>query len=313
MRIYDNPSELKPEDFRRPVTAIGVFDGMHVGHRGLLGAMRDWATELGGETVVVTFRSHPRAVISKNAATFITSLRHRLLMLEREEIDACVLLAFSPELARMSPEEFSREVLVARIGIRGLLMGFDSRLGRGGEGDLNRMQKLGKELGFKVRQFGPVQVDGLPVSSTRIRELILAGKLDLAERMLGRPVTVLGTVVRGEGRGRDLGFPTANLDLHHEARPPTGVYAATAIVNETEMPALVNIGTRPTFHPADAVEILEVHIPGFNGELYERDIEVIFLAKIREEREFSSTQQLVERMKRDVKELKHLTRQKSTD
>lgn len=311
MRTYDDPARLRPEEFRSPVVAVGVFDGMHVGHRRLLAALRDWAAGTGGETVVVTFRSHPRTVITESGATFITSLPHRLLMLERERIDACVLLTFSPELARMSAQEFARDFLIARLGLKGLLMGFDSRLGRGGGGNLDRMRELGRQLGFEVRQFQAVKVDDEVVSSTRIRELILAGKLARAQRMLDRPVAVLGTVVKGEGRGRDLGFPTANLDLHHEARPPSGVYAATAVLEDEETPALVNIGTRPTFH-AGGAEVVEVHIPGFDGELYGRDIEVLFLAKIREERSFASTQELIERMKKDAQELKRLLRQKST-
>ena len=312
MRVYEDPAALRPAEFTSPVVTVGVFDGLHAGHRELLSELRAWAARAAGESVVITFRAHPRAVLSRSGPTHITSLQHRLLLLEREGIDACILLDFTPELGRMSAEEFTRVFLVERLEAKGLLMGFDSRIGRGGEGTPEMMVGTGERLGIEVRRFDAVELEGEVVSSTRIREHIIAGRLEMAGEMLGRAVTVLGTVVRGEGRGRSLGFPTANLDLHHEARPPAGVYAAEALLEEERMPALVSIGSRPTFHPGAGTEIIEVHIPGFEGDLYGRDMEVRFLAKIREQRDFPGAAELIERMKEDARELRRLTGRKDT-
>jgi len=307
MRVHEELDTLSLADFTNPIATVGVFDGLHAGHIKLISELRAWAKETGGESVVVTFRVHPRAVTAKSGPTHIMSLPHRLMLMAREGVDACVILDFTPELAAKSAEEFSREFLAGKLGIRGLLMGFDGRIGRGGEGTRERMAKLGKESGYEVRRVDAVMHGGSVISSTRIRRHIIAGELDEAQAMLGRPVSVLGTVVRGEGRGRKLGFPTANMDLHHEARPPIGVYAASAVFGESEMPAVVNIGRRPTFHKDGADETIEVHIPGFDGDLYDREVEVRFLRKIRDEKKFTGADELVERMRRDVEELRKIT------
>jgi riboflavin kinase/FMN adenylyltransferase len=306
MRIYEDPCVPSPSDFSNPIATVGVFDGMHVGHVALISELRAWAAQGSRESVVITFRAHPRAVVADSGPTHLMSLQHRLMLLEREGVDACLLLAFTPELAATGAEEFAREYLKRRLGATGLLMGFDSRLGRGGEGTPETMREIGARLGFEVRTVGAVEIDGAAVSSTRIREHVLAGELAKAARMLGRPVTLLGTVVRGEGRGRKLGFPTANLDLHHEARPPAGVYGAIAVVGEKEAPALVSIGKRPTFHAPEADETIEVHIPEFHGDLYGRDMEVRFLAKIRDQQAFDSAEELVKAMREDSGELKRI-------
>lgn len=308
MRVHEDPARLSPNDFTNPVVTIGVFDGLHIGHRKLLAELREWAGQLGGQSLVITFRAHPRTVVSRSGPTHITSLPHRLMLLERQGIDACLLLEFTPALADMSAENFSREFLVERIGIKGLLVGFDSRIGRGGEGTPERMAEISGHLGFELRQFPAVEMDGETVSSTLVREKIVAGELAEAEKMLGRPVTVYGRVVKGEGRGRKLGFPTANLDLHHEARPPSGVYAGIAILPEAQMPALVSIGSRPTFHPESDRETIEVHIPGYEGDLYGRDMEVRFVCRIRQQRSFGNARELVERMQKDAQELEQLMR-----
>jgi riboflavin kinase/FMN adenylyltransferase len=306
MRVYEDAVKLRPGDFVNPVAAVGVFDGLHVGHCRLLSELCRWAGRVDGESVAITFRVHPRAVITRSGPTHITSLKHRLLLLGREGVDACLVLDFTPGLAGMTAGEFSRLFLVERLSAKGLLMGFDTRIGHRGEGTPEQMARIGSRLGFTVRTFPAVEIDGEAVSSTRIRRHILAGELVLAEKMLGRPVTVLGTVVKGEGRGRKLGFPTANLNLHHEARPPTGVYAAFAIFDDSKLPALVSIGSRPTFHPDATGETIEVHIPGFEGDLYGRDMEVRFISKIREQRDFPTPGELVKRMREDARELKRL-------
>lgn len=308
MHTYENPAEVNPAEFASSVVTVGVFDGLHLGHQALLSELCKLAARLGGQSIVITFRVHPRAVISKSGPTYITSLQHRLLLLEREGIDACLLLDFTPELACMTAEEFSQVFLVERLNAKTLLMGFDSRIGRNGEGDAAKMDIIGNRLGFDVRSISAVKVNGEIVSSTRIRDYILAGNLMMAEKMLGRPVTVLGTVVKGEGRGRKLGFPTANLDLHHEANPTAGVYGAFALFADFKMPALVSIGSQPTFHPENTNQAIEVHIPGFEGNLYGTIMEVRFIAKIRDQCDFGEPAGLVARMKKDVHELEQLLR-----
>jgi riboflavin kinase/FMN adenylyltransferase len=308
MHLYEDPSRITPGLFIHPVATVGVFDGLHRGHQALLSALCEWSEEIGGQSVVLTFRAHPRAVISSSGPTHITSLPHRLLLLERQGIEACVVLDFTRRLASTSAENFAREYLCGKLGIAGLLMGFDTRIGHSGEGTPLLMTKIGRKLGFEVRRFDAMKHKGRVISSTGIREHIIAGNLREAEEMLGRPVALLGTVVRGEGRGRKLGFPTANLDLHHEACPPSGVYGAIALFGQTEKPALVSIGNRPTFRSMEMEETIEVHIPGFDGSLYGTDMEVRFISRIRDQHAFDRPEDLIERMQQDALELERLMR-----
>jgi riboflavin kinase/FMN adenylyltransferase len=308
VRTHVGLAGLAPSLFRRPAVTIGVFDGLHRGHRHVLEHLHDLAGRVRGESVVITFETHPLAVIAHAAPRQILSTRHRLRLLERMGIDGAVLLPFDETVRAMSYEQFTEEVLVRGLGIGGLLFGYNGNFGHDGQGTVRTLAPLGRRHGFLVEEASAVAQGERPVSSSRIRDAIEAGDLVAAADMLGRPVALLGTVVRGDGRGRTLGFPTANVDLEGEILPPAGVYEVVAEVGGRRLPAVANIGVRPTF-AAGAADgraapperpTLEVHVPGLEADLYGQTLEVELVRRLRAERRFPSREALVEQIRADV-------------
>lgn len=282
----------------RSVVAVGVFDGVHLGHHRLLHELLEMASTTQAMPTVVTFENHPDQVLRGDAPPPLCSVTHRLRLLRRAGVLRLVLLRFEPRLQQMTARQFAEEVLVRGLRARGLLLGYDSAMGRGREGTPARFAQLGEELGFEVRTGEPFEVDGAPISSTRIRDAVARGDLAGARRCLGRFPGALGTVVHGDARGRTLGFPTANLALQDGALPPTGVYAVEAVVDGETFAAVANLGTRPTF--AAGGPSLEVHLLDFDGDLYGRELEVSFRELLREERRFDGPEELKDQIARDV-------------
>lgn len=303
MKIHRGIDGLSPEQFRNPVATIGVFDGIHQGHRAVFEATRDLAREVDGESVVVTFDNHPRAVVQGRAPRMLTTVPHRLVLLERVGLDHTVVLPFTKELMATPAREFADRVFRDAIGVKGVVLGFDSRFGKGREGDETLLRDWAAGQDIRIRSAPPVLVSGRPISSSVIRAAIADGDHDRAQAMLGRPVAVYGTVVPGSGRGADLGFATANVDVAGELCPPNGVYAAWACCVGRWHPALVNIGTRPTFEDEDAPVLVEVHIPGVEGELYGLEVEVQFIRRLRDERRFPDVDALIAQLTEDRAEL----------
>jgi len=285
-----------------PVATLGTFDGVHIGHRRILGETVSWARQNGGEAIVITFASHPRTITSGTPAEFITSLNHRLLLMERLGIDIAMVLDFDRQFAMMRAEEFVKTYFCSLISARGVVVGYNTRFGRNRAGDARLLAEMGKECGFSVRQVEAVHIGSQTVSSTAIRRAIGEGRLERAAAMLGRPVSLYGTVVSGEGRGRQLGFPTANLDLYHETRPPAGVYAGCTAIDGRQHHVLISIGNQPTFHGASSPEIVEVYVIDFHGDLYGRDMEVQFLARLRDQLQFQSADELKGKIHQDIEE-----------
>lgn len=304
MRIYRDLDALRPADLRSPAVTLGVFDGVHEGHRAILGALAEAARRAGGERVVVTFDRHPRGLLTGDAPPAITSLEHRLVLFERAAIDAAVVLRFDAALAAMSAEEFLRDILVGRIGARAIVLGADGHFGKGRAGGIALLEARRATYGYELCSVPLLEAGAREVvSSTAIRRAVKEGRLDDAARMLGRPVSLLGRVERGQGRGRTIGFPTANLALHQELTPPRGVYLGRVEVDMVRYPALVNFGVRPTF-TADGSEgppreLVEVHLLGFGGTLYGRVLEVELIRRLRDERRFASVDELVAQIRRD--------------
>jgi riboflavin kinase/FMN adenylyltransferase len=304
----------------RRVATVGYFDGLHIGHQMLLRELAEWAREAGADPAVVTFDRHPQEVLSGSGPPRILSLAHKLLLLERAGVAAAFVLPFTRALSLWSPEDFVTRIIRGATGADCLLMGFDSAFGRGRQGTFAYLAERAEALGVAVRQAGTARLDGERVSSTLVREAIRAGDLRRLERLLGRRFSFLGRVVRGDGRGRTIGFPTANLDLEGEAVLPAGVYFAEAACLGTSLAAaagspgnsagspekrevhgaLVNIGTRPTFHGAGASTVVEVHLPGFTGDLYGEYLEVHFTERHRDEMKFPSAAALVAQIRADV-------------
>jgi len=290
------------------VVSIGVFDGIHLGHQAILAANRAAAEANGLEATVVTFRRHPKRVLLGRSPKTLTSLQHRLELFRRAGIDHAVALRFTPELRSMGVEDFVRRICVEGLDVKRFVLGFDSKFARDREGTPERL----REMGFAVDVVHEVLVGGRPVSSTAIREAVELGDLDLAARMLGRRVSVLGRVVHGNQLGRTIGFPTANLDLSHELHPPPGVYAvfvrradadAGADAGDRRHPGVCNIGFRPTVAGSPpATPQVEVHLLDHSGDLYGERLECGFVARLRSEQRFEGLDALKAQIARDVEQ-----------
>ncbi len=287
-----------------PVATLGMFDGVHLGHQKVIECVNHFAAEKQGESVVITFDRHPKSITENRPASFITSLNHRLSLLERLGVDNAVVLGFDQKLAQMAAGDFIKEIMVERLGVKCVVLGFNCRFGKNREGNSALVNTLAAQYGFEVHGCPPVAYKEQVISSTAIRQAILEGDLENAAGMLGRPVSIIGTVVKKAGRGRTLGYPTANLNLHHEVRPPRGVYGAMAYWSGQWHPALTNIGMRPTFaketpvSESETMEI-EVHIVNFQENLYGCDLEVQFLFKIRNEMSFETAEELKVQIEKD--------------
>jgi len=288
------------------VVSVGVFDGVHLGHQRLLHELLEMASELRGVPTVITFKNHPDALLQGSAPPPIVSVPHRLRLLRRCGVARTLLLTFDDELRRTTPESFARRVLVLGLRTRGLLLGYDSALGKDRAGTPARFRELGAQLGFVVREAAPFTVDGRAVSSTLIRTAIAAGDLDGAHRLLGRWPSAFGEVVRGEQRGRQIGFPTANVLPQSPVLPPHGVYAVQVLLGGDTHAGVANLGVRPTF--GAGAPVLEVHLLDWQGDLYGQVLEVCFLTRLRPERKFASVEELREQIARDVASARDLLR-----
>jgi riboflavin kinase/FMN adenylyltransferase len=284
------------------VATLGVFDGVHLGHAEVIGRVVSAGAEKSLAAVVVTFDRHPASVTSEEKLPAITSLEHRLRIFAGMGVDSCVVLRFAAETSQMTAAEFVRRVFHELLGARLLVLGFDCRFGRDREGDVDLCRAMGEELGFDVETVPPVSVDGSVVSSTAIRGMIEGGQLAEAERLLGRRVSLYGTVVHSYGLGVVLGYPTANIDPHNEAIPPDGVYATWCSIEGRALPGVTSIGRRETLHPDGADRAVETHIIGESADLYGRDIEVEFVRYLRNQRRFPSRAELKQQIARDVAE-----------
>jgi len=283
----------------RSVVAVGVFDGVHLGHQRLLHELLEMAAQLESVPTVVTFRNHPDQVLRGSAPPLLVSVPHRLRLLRRAGVQRLVLLDFEPRLQQLTARQFAQDLLLARLRARGLLLGYDSALGRDREGTPARFEELGRELGFAVRIGAPFMVDGATVSSTTIRRAIASGDLQQSQRLLGRYPSAFGKVAHGDHRGRQLGFPTANVLPQSPVLPPHGVYAVEAILDGQALHGVANLGVRPTFAPGHG-PVLEVHLFDFDGDLYDRELEVCFVEFVRSERKFESAAALQAQIARDV-------------
>lgn len=309
MQILESDGDL-PASFQESgcVATVGVFDGVHLGHFHVLREVVSRAKESGLKSVMVTFADHPKSVLIGRAPATVTSLEHRLLLFRRAGIDATLVLRFTPELRELSAQDFTHKYLLQGLGLRELVFGFDSKFGKNRSGNPESLRPLSESLGFAITEVPPLKLAGRAVSSTFIREAVQLGDLESAALMLGRPVSVLGTVVPGDQRGRELGFPTANLDLHHELHPPRGVYAGLVRLPGSAqpglLPAVINLGTSPTFE-GDA-EKVEVHLIDFDGDLYGQDLEVYFLQVIRPEAAFENAAALRAQIQTDLADAREI-------
>lgn len=284
------------------VVTVGTFDGVHLGHQAILRYLHDRARVQQGSSVVVSFSPHPREVVHGEVVPLLTTIDERADIIERLEIDRFVVIPFTPEFSRLQAEEFVRDILVQRVGLREIVIGYDHAFGRDRRGDAHLLSKLGAEYDFSVDVIPPQVVQQHVVSSSEIREMLTRdGNVSLAAEMLGRRYSLHGKVVHGDRRGRRIGYPTANIEVEDRRKvvPAVGVYAVRAGVagREEMLDGMMNIGYRPTF--GENRLTLEVHILDFEGDLYDQDLRVEFVARLRDERKFDSVEALVEQLSND--------------
>jgi len=282
----------KIRKFRKPVVALGVFDGVHRGHINILKGAVKKAGSIKGTSMVLTFWPHPQKEES------LYSLEHRLRLISELGIDVCIVINFNQKFAKISAIDFIKNILFKKIHAHYIYVGKNFRFGKNAEGDFKTLVGLSKIYNFKIKVFGVIKIRNRPISSTYIRTLIKKGRLVLARKLLTRPVSILGTVIRGVSLARKLGFPTANINPHHEVIPPHGVYAVRIIFNGRKFNGICYIGCRPTF--LSKSENVEVYIFNFNKNIYGKYLEIQFLREIREEKRFASASSLIEQIKKDI-------------
>jgi riboflavin kinase/FMN adenylyltransferase len=286
-----------------PVVTLGIFDGVHLGHKSLLDRLVASAKEVNGEAVVITFSPHPRLVLDKDgsALTFLTTMKEKIGLLERAKIDHLIIIEFTREFSRISACDFVKEALAGKIGTKHLIIGYNHHFGRKGEGDFNTVKQCTESLDFKVEQVQGLQSEGLAVSSSTIREALLQGRLEEANRLLGYFYPVSGTVVEGRMIGRSIGFPTANIqpDDLHKLIPCSGVYAVEVNLEGRLFPGMLSIGSNPTVNSDTSIRSIEVHLINFEGDIYGKSITVVFRKRLRDELRFDSIKKLAEQMELD--------------
>ena len=291
--------ESYPSDPAPAAVALGIFDGVHLGHQAILDTAVRRARAAGLDAVACTFDPHPMDVLQpQRASAPIASLAERLAVIGERGIDATVVLAFTLELARMEPEAFVKDVLLGRLRAQQVVVGYNHTFGRGARGDARLLEELAPRLGFEATVVPPLVIDGVPVSSSEIRGALRAGDVARAARDLGRPYSITGEVVRGAGRGRGLGFPTANVQSERPLLVPAGVYACRARVGDRAAPAVVNIGVRPTF--GETVLAVEAHLLDFSGDLYGSRVTLAFVERLRSEQKFPNVDALLAQIAADV-------------
>ncbi len=318
MKVVTDSGSFK--SLRPLVVALGNFDGVHKGHQEIFRVAKERANAISGNAGVLTFERHPQHVLHADGKPILlTSFYQKLSLLSDTKIDLCFVLQFTEEFSKKSPEQFVQEIIINKLGVQSIVMGFNARFGNARTGDSHAMKKMAAALKFDFFEVGPVEIEDVSISSTLIRKLVEEGHFEQAERFLGRPYSFYGIVVNGNGRGKRLGYPTANLNPQSEVLPPRGVYAVwvniiedqisekTAqgyrhtkrIVQESLLGAL-NYGVRPTFGGAEK-PVMEVHLLDWQGELRGKTLEIRLVKKIRDEKRFSDEQSLIAQIKDDVR------------
>jgi len=326
MNAVDTLGFTDPPGFPREpggsVVTVGTFDGVHRGHWAVLQEIGRRARATGRRAVLVTFHPHPLRIVRPEVAPpLLTTPDEKKEILAESGLDWAVFVHFTPELSRLSPRTFVEEILVRRIGVGELVIGYDHGFGRGRSGDADTLREIGRDLGFAVDVVGPVELGGASISSTRIRAAVQDARLDDARAGLGRPYAFRGVVVRGEGRGRALGFPTANLRVGSPDKllPPPGVYAVRGVLPggllpggllpggkaaAGTVPGALHIGPRPTFQGSPPS--VELHLIDFEGDLYGEVVRVDLVRRLREIQPFGSPEALVAQLARDVEEARRV-------
>lgn len=291
-----------------PVITIGSFDGVHLGHLAILNELNHCAQMLNGEAMVITFEPHPRSVLRPDQPMMLlTPLEDKLGLLKDAGVSKVIVTPFTTEFAQLSAEDYVRHYLVAQFHPAAIVVGYDHRFGHDRRGDMNLLRNMAPELGFEVHEISARIIDDAAVSSTKIRTALSEGDVQRASDMLGRNYSIHGTVVHGDKLGRQLGYPTANIAPLHTQQlvPAMGIYAALVTVGGKEYPAMASIGTRPTVSDAGRISI-EAHLFDFDADIYEQDLRIAFVARLRDELKFETTQALQEALREDERQTRKM-------
>jgi riboflavin kinase/FMN adenylyltransferase len=286
---------------RDMLLTIGVFDGVHLGHRYLISQLTELAQKQGLLSGVVTFRQHPQEVLfPQTRLPFLTDIAQRTTLLKNEGVEAIIVLSFTRELAQLSPRQFLG-LLEKYLRMRGLVIGPDFALGQSREGNTDTLRRLGQEMGFSVTVVPPMIVDGEVASSTAIRKALAEGDMKRVQKLVGRPFSLHGRVIPGAGRGIELGFPTANLDTNAEqALPAEGVYISQVHIDDQAYFSMTNIGQRPTF--GENQRVVEVYLLDYHGDLYGQELNIDIIERLRGEIKFDTPEELKKQIAEDVKQ-----------
>jgi riboflavin kinase/FMN adenylyltransferase len=299
MKIIKDLAEIQRNE--KSVITLGTFDGLHLGHQQIVDAVIQKSRQIGGRNYLLTFDPHPRKVIpGRNDIKLLSTLEEKILILEKIGLENLFIINFTNEFSRQTPEEFVEKYLVNGIGLKEIVIGYDHHFGKGRDGNFTLLQELGRKFGFHVTLVPELSVEGETVSSTKIRNALLAGDVVKAGKMLGRLYTFKGKIVRGDGRGKKLGFPTANISVKENDKliPAKGIYAAECVVENEKHFGLLSLGSRPTFH-IDGDIIPEFYIFDFDKDIYEMIMQVNLVERIRDEEKFNSVDELIIQMKKD--------------
>lgn len=301
MEVIRFPDDGRPARWPHPVLAIGNFDGLHRGHLKIVERIRRGASERAGTSVVLTFDPHPPRVLRPDKAPpLLMTADQKRTALDRAGVQGLAVVRFTEELSQWEPEVFVRRVLVEWLRVAEVWVGADFLFGRNRSGNFTLLRALGQQFGFRVEKIDPIRYKDFVVSSTRIRRLVSEGRVEEAGALLGRHFAIGGTIVQGARRGRELGFPTANLATENELLPPSGVYATFSSVDGIARPSVTNIGIRPTFDGPELTTV-ETHVLGFSGDLYGQRQELAFVQRLRDERRFADVDALREQIAADVR------------
>jgi riboflavin kinase/FMN adenylyltransferase len=299
MQVFDSIKDLVKD--KNTVLTLGTFDGIHSGHQQILNRLIDRSKQEGCRNLVITFHPHPRTVVSNNFnIKLLTTLDEKKVILEKIGIENLLIINFTKEFASITPKEFIYQYLVNSIGVREIVLGHDHHFGKGRDGNVDLLQKIGEDEGFSVSVVDAIYINDEIVSSTKIRNALNEGNIKKANALLGRDYSFTGTVVSGDRRGRELGYPTANIKLFSQEKllPAIGVYAVNVLLDKEKYRGLLSIGNRPTFYDEGDL-VTEVYIYDFDQEIYGAKVTVKLVERLRGEEKFNSAEELINQMNKD--------------
>ena len=307
MNVYKGFENI--QKIPNPVLTIGTFDGVHLGHQKIIEQLNREAKEIGGESVLFTFYPHPRMVLypDDHGLQLIQTQVEKIDKLRRMGLQNVIIHPFSKEFSRLSALEFVRDYLVNRLNVKKMVIGYDHQFGKNREGSISFLKEVSDTYGFEVREILAQEIDEVNISSTKIRKAIQAGDMELATSYLGEPYEFFGKVIAGQAIGRELGYPTANIDIESEIKmlPKSGVYAANILLPDGSVKGgMLNIGVRPSVGLATNKTCVEIHVLDFNGDLYGSHVTVQLLSRFRSEKKFDSLFELTEQLQQDEEDIR---------